>query len=339
METELKFQVPRAQRQALRRAVGTASAVTTRLQAVYADTPGQDLAAAGLALRIRKEGRVWVQTLKGRGDGLMQRLEHEVHLPPQRGVPALDPKRHAGTAAGDKLQSVLASEAPLQPVYRTDIRRLHRRVRHAGALIEIAYDSGHIFAGSQSLVVDEVEFELVRGPAAALPALAARWAARFGLWWDVRTKSERGFRLALGRETVPPVLASSRPMAGVRRGTAPGLAWQARLRGALLHALPNAAELASGGGHAGHLAQWCAALQRLRQLLDRAPAGLQPQGCIQAAAQAQALIQALAQAGRPSQPQDLQAAGAAARSTASCLLMLQCLAWTMAPAAKASSTP
>ena len=113
-------------------------------------------------------------------------------------------------------------------------------------------------------------------------------------------------------------------MASVRRGAAP--AWQARLQGALLHALPNAAELASCSGHAGHLAQWCAALQRLRQLLGRAPAGLQPQGCMQAAAQAHALIQALAQPGRP-------------RSTASCLLMLQCLAWTMAPAAKDSPTP
>ncbi len=337
METELKFQVPRAQRQALRRAVGTASAVTTRLQAVYADTPGQDLAAAGLALRMRKEGRVWVQTLKGRGDGLMQRLEHEVHLPPQRGVPVLDPQRHGGTAAGDRLQKVLARGAPLQPVYSTDIRRLHRRLRHAGALIEVAYDRGHIIAGARRLVVNEIEFELVRGPAAALPDLAARWAARFGLWWDVRTKSERGFRLALGCDTVPPVLASSRPMPSVRRGAAP--AWQTRLQGALLHALPNAAELASCSGHAGHLAQWCAALQRLRQLLGRAPAGLQPQGCMQAAAQAHALIQALAQPGRPSQAQDLQAAGAAARSTASCLLMLQCLAWTMAPAAKDSPAP
>jgi hypothetical protein len=145
METELKFQVPRGHRQALRQAVATASASTTRLQAVYADTPGQQLAAAGLALRLRKEGPVWVQTLKGRGDGLMQRLEHEVRLPAQRGIPTLDPQRHAGTAAGDKLLAVLAAPgggAALQPVYRTDIQRLHRRVRHGGALIELGPTTG-----------------------------------------------------------------------------------------------------------------------------------------------------------------------------------------------------
>ena len=53
IETELKFQVPAASRQALHKAVATARAVTTRLQAVYADTPARDLAAAGLALRLR----------------------------------------------------------------------------------------------------------------------------------------------------------------------------------------------------------------------------------------------------------------------------------------------
>ena len=62
-ETELKFQVPPARREALQRAIATATARTTRLQAVYADTADHRLAANGLALRLRKEGRVWVQTL------------------------------------------------------------------------------------------------------------------------------------------------------------------------------------------------------------------------------------------------------------------------------------
>ena len=83
----------------MRRAVATASARSTRLQAVYADTAQQHLAAAGLALRLRKEGRAWVQTLKGRGDGLATRLEHEVRLPPQRGVPE-DPSRACRHGAG-----------------------------------------------------------------------------------------------------------------------------------------------------------------------------------------------------------------------------------------------
>ena len=268
METELKFQVAPAHRAELRRAVATKTARTVRLQALYVDTADQRLAAAGLALRLRKEGRVWVQTLKGRGDGLMQRLEHEVRLPPQRGEPVLDPLRHAGTPVGTLLLQTLedaqATGAELRTLYRTDIRRLHRRVRHGGALIEIACDHGRIAADGRRVAVDEIEFELVSGPPAALPALAARWAARFGLWWDVRTKSERGYRLALGRDQVPATKASPAVLpagAGLRD------AWCTVLQSALAQALPNAAEIAAGTDAPEHLHQLRVALRRLRSAL------------------------------------------------------------------------
>ena len=265
METELKFQVPPACRAALRRAVATARVSRTRLQAVYADTPDHRLAQAGLALRLRKEGRLWVQTLKGRGDGLMQRLEHEVQLPAQTRVPTLDPRLHAGTPAGALLQAALGDGEALAPLYRTDIQRLHRRVRHAGAVIEIAYDVGRIVAGTQFVVVNEIEFELISGPPAALAELALRWVRRHGLWWDVRTKSERGFRLAQGLHQVPAVRAQALVFPeGADRHTA----WQAMLASALSQALPNAAELAAGSGGPQHLHQLRVALRRLRTALS-----------------------------------------------------------------------
>ena len=271
METELKFQVPPERRAALHRAVATATVQTTRLQAVYADTEDLRLARAGLALRLRKEGRVWVQTLKGRGDGLMQRLEHELTLPAQRGVPRLDPSRHAGTEVGLGLARLLADGSVLQPLYRTDIQRLHRSVRFEGARIEIAYDRGQLLAQGRRAQVDEIEFELKSGPAAALPALAQRWAARHGLWWDSRTKSERGTRLALDVHRVPPTPPRRTPRHaghGLRPG--PGPAFRAGVMGALAQALPNAAELASGTGEAGHLRALHSALRRLRLRLTQA---------------------------------------------------------------------
>ena len=263
-ETELKFQVPAAQRQALLKAMNTGRAVTTRLQAVYADTADRRLAAAGLALRLRKEGRVWVQTLKGRGDGFMQRLEHEVPLPAQPGMPELDASRHQGTAVGQQLQVLLADGAPLLPVYRTDIRRLHRQVRHAGAVVELAYDRGHIIAGDQRVVVDELELELVRGPGDALVSLAQRWSQRFGLWLDVRTKSERGFRLAFDLPQVPATRAVLQPLSPK---ATPGHALAQMIEDSLAQALPNAAEMASDTATAEHLHQLRVALRRLRSLL------------------------------------------------------------------------
>lgn len=281
VEVELKFQVPPAQRAALRRAVADAAVQRTRLQAVYADTADHRLAQAGLALRLRKEGRRWVQTLKGRGDGLLQRLEHEVPVPASAvdaRQPLPDPARHVGTGAGANgeseagklLKRALGHPArALRLLYRTDITRLHRRVRHAGGVIEIAYDHGRLLAEGRSEAVDEIEFELVSGPPAALAAFAQQWAQRFDLWWDCRTKSERGMRLALGLSTEPaaPVRAVPLQWPGDDGGCAAAAVGAAALHAALRQALPNAAEIASGSGAPEHLHQLRVALRRLRTVL------------------------------------------------------------------------
>jgi len=261
-EIELKFQVPAAQAAALRRAVATRGAVRTRLQAVYADTADSRLAAAGIALRLRKEGRRWVQTLKGRGDGMMQRLEHEVELPPQRGIPQLDIGRHAGTEAAALLAAALGDPpAELRPLYRTDILRTHRTVHTGGGLVEIAFDEGRIHGGERRLAVCEIEFELLRGPPQALLALAARWVRRHRLWLDVRTKAERGHRLALDLDRVPAVKAG--PTA-LQREMAPPQALAAMLQSALAQVLPNAAEIGAGTHGAEQVHQLRVGLRRAR---------------------------------------------------------------------------
>jgi inorganic triphosphatase YgiF len=266
-EIELKFQVPPGHAAAVARAVGTATARRIRLQAAYADTADRRLAAAGLALRLRREGRQWVQTLKGRGDGLMARPEHEVPVDGGVMLPAFDATRHAGTPVGDRLLALLADGAPLEVLYRTDIRRTLRVVRSGGATVELAHDHGHIAAGTQRVTVDEIEFELKAGPATALVALAARWVARHGLWWDVRTKSERGFRLAEGLVQVPAVHAA--PTAVAKGQIAPQVL-AAMLHGALGQVLPNAAEIAGGTATPEHLHQLRVGLRRLRSVLREA---------------------------------------------------------------------
>ena len=270
METELKFRIPAAALAGVRRAVATPSARRRALAAVYFDTPDRRLAAAGLALRLRREGGRWVQALKGRGDGVALRLEHEVALDDVRGEPALDPARHAGSAAGAALRAALRGGPALEEVFRTDVRRTHRRVRSAGAVIEIALDEGELRvggaggAGGRREAVREIEFELVAGVPAALPALAARWAGRHGLWWDVRTKAERGAWLAAGSPAVPAVRAAPSAV-DPAAGTAAALAGM--LRAGLAHALPNAAEIAHGHGTVAHLHQLRVALRRLRSVL------------------------------------------------------------------------
>lgn len=268
-EIELKFQIPVAARAAVTRAVTTATATHVRLRAVYLDTPGRDLAAAGMALRLRLEGRRWVQTLKAGGATAMQRLEDNVPVAGARvgSVPAVDPARHAGTPAGERLAAVLA--ALPQPVtwvagYATDIRRTVRRVRVPGGMVELALDNGRIEAGGQVLPVHELEFELLRGTPRALTTLAATWVARHGLWLDVRSKAERGDRLARGVVTPPAVKAGAAALAADLPAAA---ALRAMLRVALNQTLANAAEVAGGTAGPEHVHQLRVGLRRLRSLL------------------------------------------------------------------------
>lgn len=267
VETELKFRVPPGGAAALKRALATTTAQTTRLRAVYFDTPERHLAQAGMALRLRLEGRRWVQTLKGSA-GLMARAEHEVQLPAQRGEPALDLQRHVEAPVGQALLALLAARglaaADLRVLYRTDVTRVHRLLRFQGALFELAHDRGHLLAGERRHEVDELEIELKSGPPQALPVLAERWVARFGLWWDPRTKSEMGTRLALGLAQVPARRAQA---AWPGEDATPGALWTATLQSALLQALANAAECADGSGSAEHLHQLRVGLRRLRAAL------------------------------------------------------------------------
>jgi len=197
-EIELKFQVSEARRAAVAKAVATATATKVALRARYFDTADRRLGQAGLALRVRKEGRRWVQTLKGAGDGIWQRLEHEVPLRVAAGVqPLADPALHDGTPAGEALRQALG-DGQLLPIYGTEVMRTLRLVRAPGCLVELAFDWGALVADQQRWPLCELEFELKAGEPAALAALASRWVVRFGLTLDVRTKAERGERMARG---------------------------------------------------------------------------------------------------------------------------------------------
>jgi triphosphatase len=284
-EIELKFQVPLARRAAVLRAVATAASGQTRLQACYVDTPERHLARAHTALRLRKEGAHWVQTLKAQGDGPLHRLEHEVALPPGRGKPVLDLRRHAGTPAATALARALGlaptefdervargDSLGLAVVFETDIQRTHRLVRVAGGKVELAFDQGHIRAGGRSLPVCELEMELCAGTPAALVGLAQRWVLRHGLWLDDRSKAERGMLLAAGQAASPPRLAESPRLT---RGMHPGQALRAMVRSSLAQVLANASVLADStlvsglpaAARAEHLHQWRVGLRRLRTAL------------------------------------------------------------------------
>jgi inorganic triphosphatase YgiF len=205
-EIELKFLVPREARAAVLAEMTRRSASLERrtLAAMYLDTPDRRLAAAGIAWRLRREGRRWVQTLKSGGASAIERFEHEVIRP----GPSHDAALHAGTRTGDKLAKILRSAQKdgldVGVRFKTQVRRIARRIRTQGAVVEVAFDEGSVLADAGKLRIGEVEFELYSGSATGLLALAERWRRRFGLVYDPRSKAARGDRLAAGARFPPP---------------------------------------------------------------------------------------------------------------------------------------
>ena len=266
-EIELKFQVPAARRAALDAAVaGHAGAARTRLQAAYVDTPDRALATAGMALRLRREGRHWVQTLKGRTSDAMTRHEHNVPRGASTAMPGIDASLHAGTKVGDALLALLAARpaGALTVRYSTDILRRTRTMRVPGGQVELAFDVGRIRAAGRAIDVIELEIESTGSSPQAVLAAARRWVPRHGLWLDTRSKAERGDLLAGGDTMAAPTRAASVELDPGMSGHA---AWQRVLGSCADQIIGNASQIASGEHLPEHVHQLRVGLRRLRSAL------------------------------------------------------------------------
>src|SRR5690606_17761489 len=219
-EQELKLHVPAAARRAVQNEVQQGNASRIRLHALYFDTPDRELARARIALRLRQEGRDWVQTLKMPGADATTRVE----INHARSGPVLDLSVYAGTEVEAPL-SAIKGELGLR--YETDVQRLLRQVRTRHGNVELAYDTGVLRAGALELPLCELEFELLSGRPAAIFTVARRWQQRHGLVLDARSKSERGDALAsLAHELA--ALEADDPDTQARRGAAIARFWAPR---------------------------------------------------------------------------------------------------------------
>ncbi len=270
-EFELKFEIPPAKLKSVAVAVLDGKATRQRLQASYFDTADGALAAHGIVVRLRKEGRRWVQTAKGPTSDMLERLEHNANLPTQSAgaVPALDLSRHRGTPVGKAIGKALRlkgdeSYPSLELLYGTDIQRISRRVAHGSSVVEIALDQGRVFANGHSQPVCELEVELKEGSPLDAVELAHRWCAAHGLWISTIAKSMKGQRL---RSAVPFGDATWAVAAKYARHASIDDMLRAVVQTCLSQILPNASELASGSNHPDHVHQLRVGIRRLRTAL------------------------------------------------------------------------
>jgi inorganic triphosphatase YgiF len=188
-EIELKFALPIAKVGDITAAFPElAEARPKLLLATYYDTPKWVLRRAAIALRVRCQGDVFIQTLKDSGDGGIRRGEWEARVP----GPDLDLAVLRGTPAA----RFLAKASHLAPVFTVEARRRCVEVAEGESRIELSLDEGRIKARGETAAFAELELELKSGPQWGLFTLARRVASAGDLTLSFTSKAERGFALA-----------------------------------------------------------------------------------------------------------------------------------------------
>lgn len=270
-EFELKLEIPVASLSRVAAGIRTGKTKRQRLQAQYFDTADSLLARHGIVVRLRLEGRRWVQTAKGPTSGPLERLEHNITLAALApgSIHQLDLARHAATPVGQAIEAALGLKAgeafpALLQLYETDIQRTTRTVRQAGSLVELALDQGQVTAGARVLDICELEVELKKGQPEDAVALARQWCARHGLWLSTISKSMKGQRLRSGEAAGPAVGATAPDYQ--RQATAAQVA-SAVLQACLRQIMGNASEVASGSHDPDHVHQLRVGIRRLRTAL------------------------------------------------------------------------
>lgn len=195
VETELKLHISPEQMQKLKRhpwlrSLSATRASTLKLYSIYYDTADLELRRRAMALRLRRAGKQWLQTLKGGGQvsaGLHQRNEWETPvLSEQLDFDALK-------ACGGKLPHGVRNR--LRPVFVTDFSRNVRLLSFEGAEIELSMDSGEIRAGQSSCPISELELELKSGSPRQLFKLALTLLDIVPLEVEQTSKAEYGYLL------------------------------------------------------------------------------------------------------------------------------------------------
>ncbi|MFV0467882.1 MAG: CYTH domain-containing protein, partial [Dysgonomonas sp.] len=205
IEVELKFQIPTTRRTALYKALDPKKSNVIQLQAKYFDTPSKLLSQSGVALRLRREGENWVQTLKAAGKSHLHRFEHNHDFGASEHAPNLDLTIYSQDSEAFKiLQSALGEQfTELKLQFESDIQRTYRVIHFQEAEIEVSLDIGTLASESEQREVHEVEFELKQGSIQSLLAFSFEWVKKYQLWLDVRSKAEMGHLLSIQQPVSP----------------------------------------------------------------------------------------------------------------------------------------
>lgn len=170
------------------------------LDNIYYDTPDLALQRRGIALRLRRQGGRWLQTVKLAGTsaaGLASRPEWETPYTGHFDFSAIDAEEARAWLQRPRLL------AQLVPIFETRFRRRTWRFAASSGAVLLTLDRGWIIANERRAAISELELELAGAPLDAIFALALPLAERIPLTPTVCSKAERGYRLHLNSATQP----------------------------------------------------------------------------------------------------------------------------------------
>lgn len=269
METELKLAMTLAALKRLMRSplwsVWRTSDERQRPHTLYFDTPDGLLMREGVALRVRRLGRQWIQTVKGRGGavgGLHRREETEAVVG--------GPRPEIAKLPAALLEGALGKTGVFERlgvVFETRFDRLARTVHMtSGTTIEVAFDRGSVIAGERESPICEVELELKAGSATELLALA-RAVVREGGWLDDTSKAARGYQLAWPERAKAAAPVSAVPAAPLVPKSWHDLITEA-IGSGIAHLHGNAAGVRDDSADTEYIHQMRVATRRLRTVLS-----------------------------------------------------------------------
>ena len=167
---------------------------TVKLVNIYFDTRDLLLRQAGIAYRVRQNGKKYEATVKmSRTDagGLSARQEYN--------VPVKNAKPDLSVFADSGLQvdfGAILGTAQIEKLFTVRVKRELRLLQVTKeTLVEMAIDQGFISAGGKKETIDEVELELKEGSLADLLEYTARIAAMVPVFTESRSKYARGLAL------------------------------------------------------------------------------------------------------------------------------------------------